>query len=236
MHRAYPIAHEREVKAMLTQVPKNSQVVVIGGGIVGCSVAYHLAKLGRNDVVLLERKEISSGTTWAAAGLVGQLWSNRSLTKLAKYGTQLYARLEEETGQSTGWKQNGSLRVAQHRERKREYDRSMAMARTFGIDMEEISFSEARRLWPLLYTDDLTAVYYQPNDGQTSPIDTARALSKGARMMGAKQFENVKVTGIHLRKGAIAGVSTDQGDIACEYVVNCGGMWAREIGKVVGIQ
>jgi 4-methylaminobutanoate oxidase (formaldehyde-forming) len=220
---------------MLTELPKYTQVVVIGGGIVGCSVAYHLAKLGWNDVVLLERKELSSGTTWAAAGLVGQLWSNRSLTKLAQYGTQLYARLEDETGQSTGWKQNGSLRVAQTRERKREYDRSMAMARTFGIDMEEISFSEARRLWPLLYTDDLSAVYYQPNDGQTSPIDTARALSKGARMMGAKQFENVKVTGIHLRNGVIAGVSTDQGELACEYVVNCGGMWAREIGKMVGV-
>ena len=220
---------------MPTALPKYSRVVIVGGGIVGCSVAYHLTQAGWDDVLLLERKEISSGTTWAAAGLVGQLWSNHSLTKLAKYGTQLYARLEGETGQSTGWKQCGSLRVAQSAERKREYDRSMAMARTFGIEMQEISFSEAKRLWPLMHTDDLSAVYYQPHDGQTSPIDTARALAKGARMRGAKVFEDIKVTGIRLHQNAVKSVSTDHGDIGCEYVVNCGGMWAREIGKMVGV-
>jgi 4-methylaminobutanoate oxidase (formaldehyde-forming) len=220
---------------MAKQLPEHAQVVIIGGGIVGCSVAYHLTKLNWKDVVLLERKALTSGTTWAAAGLVGQLWATSSLTKLATYGTELYARLEEETGQHTGFVKCGSLRVAQTKERKSEYDRSMAMARAFGIEMEEISYEQARRMWPFLYTDDLEAVYYQPNDAKTNPVDTAQALAKGARMGGAKIFEDVKVTDIHLKKGAVSAVSTDRGLINCEIVVNCGGMWAREIGKLVGV-
>ncbi len=219
----------------MKQLPEHTQVVVIGGGIVGCSVAYHLTKLNWKDVVLLERKALTSGTTWAAAGLVGQLWATSSLTKLAQYGTELYARLEQETDQHTGFVKCGSLRVAQTKERKSEYDRSMAMARAFGIEMEEIGFEEARRMWPFLYTDDLEAVYYQPNDAKTNPVDTAQALAKGARMGGAKIFEDVKVTDIHLKKGAVCAVSTDRGMINCEIVVNCGGMWAREIGKLVGV-
>jgi 4-methylaminobutanoate oxidase (formaldehyde-forming) len=220
---------------MSKQIPEHAQVVIIGGGIVGCSVAYHLTKLNWKDVVLLERKALTSGTTWAAAGLVGQLWATSSLTKLAQYGTELYARLEQETGQHTGFDKCGSLRVAQTKERKSEYDRSIAMARAFGIEMEEISFEEARRMWPFLYTDDLEAVYYQPNDAKTNPVDTAQALARGARMGGAKIFEDVKVTDIHLQKGAVCAVSTDLGKINCEIVVNCGGMWAREIGKLVGV-
>ena len=220
---------------MAKQLPEHAQVVIIGGGIVGCSVAYHLTKLNWKDVVLFERKALTSGTTWAAAGLVGQLWATSSLTKLAQYGTELYTRLEQETGQHTGFVKCGSLRVAQTKERKSEYDRSMAMARAFGIEMEEISFEEARRMWPFLYTDDLEAVYYQPNDAKTNPVDTAQALARGARMGGAKIFEDVKVTDIHLKKGAICAVSTDRGMINCEIVVNCGGMWAREIGKLVGV-
>jgi 4-methylaminobutanoate oxidase (formaldehyde-forming) len=220
---------------MTKQLPEHAQVVIIGGGIVGCSVAYHLTKLNWKDVVLLERKALTSGTTWAAAGLVGQLWATSSLTKLATYGTELYTRLEQETGQHTGFVKCGSLRVAQTKERKSEYDRSMAMARAFGIEMEEISFEEARRMWPFLYTDDLEAVYYQPNDAKTNPVDTAQALARGARVGGAKIFEDVKVTDIHLKKGAVCAVSTDRGMINCEIVVNCGGMWAREIGKLVGV-
>ncbi|MHC4458035.1 MAG: GcvT family protein [Planctomycetota bacterium] len=220
---------------MAKQLPEHAQVVIIGGGIVGCSVAYHLTKLNWQDVVLLERKALTSGTTWAAAGLVGQLWATSSLTKLAQYGTELYTRLEQETGQHTGFVKCGSLRVAQTKERKCEYDRSMAMARAFGIEMEEISFEEARRMWPFLYTDDLEAVYYQPNDAKTNPVDTAQALARGARMGGAKIFEDVKVTDIHLKKGAVCAVNTDRGMINCEIVVNCGGMWAREIGKLVGV-
>jgi 4-methylaminobutanoate oxidase (formaldehyde-forming) len=220
---------------MAKQLPEQAQVVIIGGGIVGCSVAYHLTKLNWKDVVLLERKALTSGTTWAAAGLVGQLWANRSLTKLACYGTELYDGLEKETGQHTGFVKCGSLRVAQTKERKREYDRSMAMARAFGIEMEEISFEEARRMWPFLYTDDLEAVYFQPNDARTNPVDTAQALAKGARMGGAKIFEDIKVTDIHLKNDAVCAVSTEQGKINCEIVVNCGGMWARQIGKLAGI-
>ncbi len=220
---------------MPKELPSHAQIVIIGGGIVGCSVAYHLTKLGLQDVVLLERKVLTSGTTWAAAGLVGQLWPTKALTKLACYGTELYARLEEETEQHTGFVKCGSLRVAQTRGRKSEYDRAMTMARAFGIEMEEISFEEARKLWPLLNTDDITAVYYQPNDGMTNPVDTAQALAKGARMGGAKIFEGVKVTDIKLKDKTVCGVTTEQGDIACEYLVTCGGMWSREIGEMVGI-
>jgi 4-methylaminobutanoate oxidase (formaldehyde-forming) len=203
--------------------------------VVGCSVAYHLTKLGWTDVVLLERKALTSGTTWAAAGLVGQLWASSVLTKLAKYGTELYSRLEEETGQATGFVRSGSLRVARTEARKREYERAMGMARAFGVEIEEISFEEARKLWPPMKTDDLVAVYYQPNDGHTSPVDTAQAMAKGAQSGGASIFEGVKVTGIKLRNNAVCEVSTTHGNIACEYVVNCGGMWAREIGEMVGV-
>ena len=219
----------------MKQLPAHARVVIIGGGIVGSSVAYHLTKLGWTDVLLLERKALTSGTTWAAAGLVGQLWATKQLTQLAQYGSELYAGLKEETGFHTGFHKCGALRVAQTKERKHEYDRALSMARAFGVEMEEIGRDDARKFWPLLNTDDLAAIYYQPNDGQTSPVDTAQALVKGARMGGAKIFENIKVNDIKLTNNAISGVGTDQGDIACEYVVNCGGMWARELGEMVGV-
>jgi glycine cleavage system T protein len=220
---------------MSQKLPTHARVVIIGGGIVGCSVAYHLGKIGWQDVVLLERKRIASGTSWAAAGLLGQLWADSALTKLAIYGADLYARLEGETGQPTGYKRPGSIRVAQTRARKSEFDRSMAMARSFGIEMEEISLEEARRLFPLLNTKDLVAAWFQPNDGHTNPEDTTQALAKGARMSGAKLIEGVKVTGIKLNRNVIAAVCTDHGDIQCEYVVNCAGMWARQVGQLVGV-
>jgi 4-methylaminobutanoate oxidase (formaldehyde-forming) len=217
------------------QLPAHAQTVIIGGGVVGCSVAYHLTKLGWTDVVQLERKTLTSGTTWAAAGLVGQLWASSALTKLAKYGTELYEGLEAETGQSTGFVRSGSLRVARTEARKQEYDRTMGMARAFGVEIEEVSFDEARKLWPPMVTDDLVAIYYQPNDGYTSPVDTAQAMAKGAQQGGARLFEGIKVTGIELKDGAISAVQTSNGQMNCEYVVNCGGMWAREIGKMVGV-
>ena len=226
---------------MSEKFPTHAQVIIIGGGIVGCSVAYHLCKLGWKDVVLLERKTIASGTTWAAAGLLGQLWSNAALTKLAVYGADLYSRLEEETGQPTGYLRPGSIRVAQTKARKEEYDRSMQMARTFGIEMEEISLEEAKRLFPLLYTGDLEAAWFQPNDGHTNPEDTTQALAKGARTDGARIIENIKVTSIDFEQGIIAGVNTikgvktDQGDISCEYLVNCAGMWSHKLGKMLGL-
>jgi 4-methylaminobutanoate oxidase (formaldehyde-forming) len=226
---------------MADKFPTQARAVIIGGGIVGCSVAYHLAQLGWQDVVVLERKTIASGTSWAAAGLLGQLWSDAALTQLAVYGADLYARLEAETGQPTGYRRPGSLRVAQTRARKEEFDRSMQMARSFGIEMEEVSLAEAKRMFPLLHTDDLVAAWFQPNDGHTNPEDTTQALAKGARTGGVRIIENTRVTGIHLKEGCtsgvntVRGVSTDRGDIACEYLVNCAGMWAREVGKMVGV-
>lgn len=220
---------------MSRKIPTHAQVVVIGGGIVGCSVAYHLTKLGWKDVVLLERKVLTSGTTWAAAGLVGQLWASSSLTKLAKYGTELYSGLKEETGQATGFVRSGSLRVARTEARKSEYDRAASMGRAFGVEIEEISIAEARKYWPPMKTDDVVAVYYQPNDGHTSPVDTARAMAIGAKMGGANILEGVNVTGIGLINNVVNVVNTNQGNITCEYVVNCGGMWGRELGKMIGV-
>lgn len=220
---------------MSDKIPGQAQVVIIGGGIVGCSTAYHLVELGWKDVILLERKRISSGTSWAAAGLLGQLWSTRPLTCLAKYGADLYAGLEAKTGQPTGYKRHGSIRVARTQARRSEYLRSLGMARAFGIRMEEIDFEEAKRLVPVIRTDDLTGVWYQPDDGVTNPEDTTQALAKGARMGGVTIIENIRVEDILLKGNTVTGVKTDQGEITCEYVVNCAGMWARDVGKMVGV-
>ena len=220
---------------MSEQVPTHAQVVIIGGGIVGCSTAYHLVELGWKDVVLVERKRISSGTSWAAAGLLGQLWSTSPLTRLAKYGADLYAGLEAKTGQPTGYKRNGSLRVSRTEARRSEYRRSLGMARAFGIRMEEISLEEAQKLFPVMEIGDLTGAWYQPDDGVTNPEDTTQALAKGARMGGATILENTSVLDIELKDGAVSKVKTDKGEISCEYVVNCAGMWGREVGKMVGV-
>jgi glycine cleavage system T protein len=215
--------------------PAHARVVVIGGGIAGCSVAYHLAKLGWRDVLLLERREISCGTTWHAAGLVGQLRATHNLTRLAKYGADLYEQLEAETGQATGFRRPGSISVARTRERMTELKRLASMARCFGVDVDVITSAEAGKRWPLMRTDDLVGALWLPRDGRTNPIDTTRALAKGARQFGARIVENTKVVGIRRANGAVAGVLTDQGEIACEIVVNCGGMWAREIGEMAGV-
>lgn len=220
---------------MAKQLPTHAQVVVIGGGIVGCSTAYHLTKLGWKDVVLLERRYLTCGTTWAAAGLVGQLRATHALTKLAAYGTQLYGRLEEETEQATGYTSNGSIMVAQTKDRVQEYERSMSMAKAFGVEMERISLAEAEKLWPLIYTGDLEAAYFFPKDGYTNPVDTAQALARGARLNGALIFEEHAVTGVSVKNGRVAGVTTDKGNIECEYVVNCAGMWARQLGEMNGV-
>ena len=220
---------------MNAQFPTHAQVVIIGGGIVGCSTAYHLTKLGWKDVVLLERKRIASGTSWAAAGLLGQLWSTSALTSLAKYGADLYAGLEKETGQPTGYVRHGSIRVSRTAERRREYLRALGMARAFGIKMEEISLEEAEKLIPVMRTDDLTGAWYQPDDGATNPEDTTQALAKGARQGGVEILENTRVTDILVKGGSVCAVQTENGTIACEYVVNCAGMWGREVGQMVGV-
>jgi 4-methylaminobutanoate oxidase (formaldehyde-forming) len=216
-------------------LPSHARVVIVGGGIVGCSVAYHLTKLGWRDVLLLERRDLSCGTTWHAAGLVGQLRSSHNLTRLARYGAVLYEQLEAETGQATGFRRSGSISVARTAERLIELKRGASMARCFGVDVELISPAEAGRLWPLMRTDDLAGAVWIPGDGRTNPIDTTLALARGARDGGATILENVTVTGIRRERGAATGVSTDQGDVACEVVVNCAGMWGRAVGRMAGV-
>jgi glycine cleavage system T protein len=216
-------------------LPSHARVVVIGGGIAGCSVAYHLTKLGWRDVLLLERRDISCGTTWHAAGLVGQLRATQNLTRLAKYGGDLYERLEAETGQATGFRRPGSLSLARNAERMHELKRLASMARCFDVDVEVITPAEAGRRWPLMRTDDLVGALWLPRDGRTNPTDTTLALAKGARQRGATILENAAVTGIRVENGRVASVMTPGGEVACEVVVNCAGMWAREVGRMAGV-
>ena len=220
---------------MAGSIPSHARAVIVGGGIVGCSVTYHLTKLGWRDIVLLERRDLSCGTTWHAAGLVGQLRSSHNLTRLASYGAVLYEQLEAETGQATGFRRSGSISVARTKERLIELKRGASMAKCFGVEVEVISPGDAGRLWPLMRTDDLAGAVWIPRDGRTNPIDTTLALAKGARKGGATLVENVTVTGIHRQNGAATGVSTDRGDIACDAVVNCAGMWGRELGRMAGV-
>ncbi len=220
---------------MSKQIPNQARVVIIGGGVVGCSLAYHLTKLGWRDVVLLERKQLTSGTTWHAAGLVGQLRATRNMTRLAQYTTTLFDTLEQETGQATGFSQRGSLALATSGERFEELRRGASMARCFGLEVEVISAAEAQAMWPLINIDDVVGAVFLPKDGQVNPIDVTQALAKGARNGGARIIEGAGVTGIRSRNGAVTGVATDRGDIAAEYVVNCAGMWGREVGRMAGV-
>ena len=219
---------------MAQQLPSQAQVVIIGGGIVGCSVAYHLTKLGITDVLLLERKTLTSGTTWHAAGLVGQLRATQNMTKLAQYTSNLMKGLAEETGQETGFIQNGSISIANNQERFEELKRGASMAKVFGLEVEVITAQEAGAYWPMMNIDDVVGGVWLPGDGRTNPSDTTMAFAKGARMYGATIIEEIKVTGIDKVDGRVAGVRTDQGDVKCEIVVNCAGMWGREVGKMVG--
>jgi sarcosine dehydrogenase len=216
-------------------VPTQAQIIVIGGGIIGCSTAYHLARDHEADVLLLEQGKITSGSTWHAAGLVGQLRSSASITKVLKYSVDLYKGLAAETGLDTGWKMVGCLRLATTRDRWTEFKRLATTARSFGMEMELISPAEVKRMWPLMDTTDLIGASWLPTDGQASPSDITQSLAKGARMHGAKIREGVKVTGFRMDGRRITHVETDQGYIACEQVVNCGGMWARQIGAMAGV-
>ena len=220
---------------MVSEVPSHAQVVIIGGGVAGCSVAYHLTRLGWQDVVLLERKSLTSGTTWHAAGLIGQLRATHNLTRLAQYTAELYAALEKETGQATGFRQNGSLSIASEPERFEELRRGASMASCFGLEAEVISPAEAGELHPLIEIDDLVGAVFLPNDGQTNPIDTTQALARGARDHGAKIFEQTRVTGIETEGRRVTAVVTTSGRVACEFVVNCAGMWAKEVGQMCGV-
>jgi glycine cleavage system T protein len=211
-------------------VPSSADVVIIGGGIVGCSVAYHLAQRGCRDVLLLERRQITCGTTWHAAGLVGQLRATHNLTRLAQYTTELYERLERETGQATGFMQTGSIAVASNEARFEELRRGASMARSFGLEVQILSPASARERWPLLAADDLVGAVFLPKDGRTNPVDTTQALAKGARRGGVTILENVKATAIRTVGGRVTAVETEQGEVRAAKVVNCAGMWAREVG------
>ena len=219
---------------MSNSLPSHAAVVIIGGGVVGCSIAYHLVKLGITDVLLLERKQLSSGTTWHAAGLVGQLRATQNLTQLAKYSIELYAGLEAETGQATGFKQNGSISLATNGERMEELRRGASMARVFGLAVEEIDRDDIRRMHPLLSVDDVVGGVFLPKDGQINPSDLTQALAKGARAGGARIMENTQVTEILTDQGKVTGVATEEGRISADIVVNCAGMWGRGVGAMAG--
>jgi 4-methylaminobutanoate oxidase (formaldehyde-forming) len=217
-------------------LPDRAQIVVIGGGIIGCSTAYHLARDHKADVLLLEQGQLTSGSTWHAAGLVGQLRSSASITQVLKYSVELYKRLAEETGLETGWKMTGCLRLATTPDRWTEFRRLATTARSFGMEMHLISPDEVKRMWPLMDTSDLIGASWLPTDGQASPSDITRSLAKGARMHGATLVEGVRVTGFRMEGPRIVAVETTQGEVLCDKVVNCGGQWARQIGAMAGIE
>jgi len=223
----------------MTDLPNKARVVIIGGGVIGCSVAYHLAKLGWTDVVLLERKQLTSGTTWHAAGLIGQLRASQNMTRLAKYSAELYLGLEEETGVATGMRQVGSVSAALTHERLEELKRGAAMARAFGVPVEELSPTEVKERYQHINIDGVTGGVWLPTDGQADPANIAMALAKGARQNGATVKERVKVTGMARNGRRINGVDWvaedgDQGHIECEMIVNCAGMWGYEVGRMAG--
>ncbi len=219
----------------MPSLPSHAGVVIIGGGIVGCSVAYHLSKRGCADVLLLERRRLTCGTAWHAAGLVGQPRATQNLTRLAQYTTQLYEGLERETGQATGFRQVGSIAVAASEARFEELKRGASMARCFGLDVQVMSPGAAKERWPLLATGDLVGAVFLPKDGQTNPVDTTQALARGARRGGVRIVEDVRVTAILSAPGRVTGVATDAGEVRAEVVVNCAGMWAREVGGWVDV-
>ncbi|WP_432470343.1 GcvT family protein [Amphritea sp. HPY] len=220
---------------MTKQLPTSAQVVIVGGGVIGCSVAYHLTKLGFTDVVLLERRQLTCGTTWHAAGLVPTLRASYNMSMLANYSASLYEQLEAETGQATGFVRNGSLTIATNKERLSELKRGASMAKVAGFPCNVIAPDQAKELWPLLNIDDVLGAIHLPMDGMASPVDVTQALAKGARLGGAQIFENTKVLDMKIRDGKAAGVITERGDIDAEYVVNCAGMWAREFGRKAGV-
>jgi glycine/D-amino acid oxidase-like deaminating enzyme len=219
----------------MTGLPAQARAVIIGGGAVGCSVAYHLAKLGWSDVVLLERKRLTSGTTWHAAGLIGQLRATLNLTKLAKYSAELYDGLEAETGIGIGYRRHGSLALALSEHRYEEFARGASMAKTFGLEAHILTPAECLAKHALINLDGVIGGVFLPTDGQADPANIALALAKGARQRGAKIFEGVKVTAITRDKGRVTGVVTTEGSITAEYVANCAGLWGREVGRMAGV-
>ncbi|MDG1432165.1 MAG: FAD-dependent oxidoreductase [Paracoccaceae bacterium] len=220
---------------MAKPIPTKAQVVIIGGGVHGCSVAYHLAKCGWTDVVLLERKQLTSGTTWHAAGLVGQLQGSHATTAFASYGVELLQEIEAETGQNPGFRQSGSISIALNDERMTELKRKADFASLFGIEAHYMDTAQIAERWPLMNAEGVLGGIHMPSDGSANPTDLTQALAKGARKYGATIRENVKVQEVLTEGGKVTGVRTDQGEIEADFVVNCGGMWARELGQKNGV-
>lgn len=224
----------------MNALPSHARVVIIGGGIIGCSVAYHLARQGWKDIMLLERKQLTSGTTWHAAGLIGQLRASDNMTRLARYSAELYSSLEEETGVATGYRRVGSITAALTMERREELLRQAGMARAFGVPVEELSPAEVKERYEHINLDNVTGGVWLPTDGQADPANIALALAKGARQKGAVIRERVKATGIRKDGRRVTGVDwTDSdgatGHIACDQIVNCAGMWGRDVGRMAGV-
>lgn len=217
------------------RLPTQARIVIVGGGIAGCSTAYHLSSMGQTDVLLLEQGKLTCGTTWHAAGLVGQMRPNRNMTQMSKYGIELYSKLEAETGLATGWKQCGSVNVAATPERMQTLRKQAALARSFGVEVEVIGAQRAGELYPLLRTDDLQGGLWIPGDGKANPADLTMSLAKGARNRGVKIVEDIEVTGVLSERGRVTGVRTAQGDVQCEILVNCAGQWARQFGRLAGV-
>jgi 4-methylaminobutanoate oxidase (formaldehyde-forming) len=219
----------------MSELPSSAKIIIVGGGIVGCSVAYHLGKMGLTDVLLLEQGKLTCGSTWHAAGLVGQLRTSANITQLLGYSVALYERLEQETGLATGWKRNGGLRLACNPERWTEVKRQATTATSFGLEMHLLTPKEAQELWPLMQVDDVVGAAFLPTDGQASPSDIAMSLAKGARQGGVTIAEGVKVTGIEVETGRVRAVVTDKGRVTCDKLVICAGQWSRTLGRMAGV-
>src|SRR4051794_39069880 len=219
----------------MSALPSSAKVVIIGGGIVGCSVAYHLGKMGVSEVLLLERAKLSSGSTHHAAGLVGQLRTSANITQLLGYSVALYASLEAETGLASGWKMNGGLRLACNADRWTELKRQATGARSFGLDMQLLTPNEAQQLWPLMDIGDLVGAAFLPTDGQVNAADITQSLARGARLRGVAIYEDTEVLGFELDRGRVRAVLTNRGRVGCEVIVNCAGQWARQVGAMAGV-
>lgn len=215
---------------------RHAEILIIGAGIIGCSIAYHLTRMGKKDVAILEKSGITHGATWHAAGLVGQLRSSRNVTRMLRHSVELYDQLEAETGMAIDWKKYGSLRLACSPEREMENKRSLTMAKSFGLEMSELSPKEAQDLFPLMSTEDVRSAVYIPSDGYIDPAGVCQALAKGAKDKGAKIVVGARVTGIKVENKRVVAVETDQGAWTCDLLVNCAGMWGHEIGKMMGVQ
>jgi glycine/D-amino acid oxidase-like deaminating enzyme len=219
----------------MAELPSHAQVVIIGGGVGGCSIAYHLTLMGWKDVIILERHELTSGSTWHSAGLVGQMRSDVNLTRMMHYSTDLYRRLKDDTGQDTSWREVGGLRLASSAERMEDLKRLVGMARSFNVPMDLVTPSEALKMFPIMNIDGVVGAAFTPNDGVIDPTGLTNALAAGAKKRGARIFSDTNVEKINLKNGRVHEVVTNQGTIQTEIVVNASGQWGREIGKMVGL-